>query len=196
MKLLISLAILLQVVGCVGNNQLQSSNARNADSANLVTSNSRTPPPPSHSAAHSNSTDSPLIIDHELSGKVTLTNEWLELIPKDPLKVERNTQEVTLFPDPPIKMVDDPTGQRSLIPADGRDATIEVELIDTNGMKYQSRPGYSRSMTGDLYVTSHSVDFKYLPKDVGFAKVRIRSSAKYPVKKILWRCYNWSDVHH
>ncbi len=135
-------------------------------------------------------------IDRELSGKVTLTKEWLELSPQEPLQVERDTQEVAFFPDPPIKMVDDPTGKRSLITADGRDATIEVELIDSNGVTYQSRPGYSQSMTGNLYVTRHSLDFKNLPKDVTYTKVRIRSSTEYPVKKILWRCYNWSDIHH
>ena len=63
-------------------------------------------------------------IDRELSGPVTLNGEWLELVPKEPLKVEHDTQEVTLFPDPPIKMVDDPAGKRSLIPSDGRDADI------------------------------------------------------------------------
>jgi len=135
-------------------------------------------------------------IDRELSGPVTLTSEWLELKPTEPLTVARDTQEVTVFPNPPIKMVDDPTGRRSLIPADGRDATIEAELIGSNGVTYHSRPGYEQSMTGNLYITRHSVDFKDLPKDVTYTKVRIKSSAPYPVSKILWRCYNWGEVHH
>ncbi len=133
-------------------------------------------------------------IDRELSGKVTLTDEWLELTPEEPLKVERDTQEVALFPDPPIKMEYDPEkGDRAV---DGRDATIEAELIGTNGVTYHSRPGYEKSMTGDLFVTRYSVGFKDLPKDVSFKTVRVRSSAPYPVKRILWRCYKWSDVHH
>jgi hypothetical protein len=132
-------------------------------------------------------------IDRELSGKVTLTNEWLVLTPEEPLKVERDTQEVALFPDPPIKMEYDPEkGEKAV---DGRDATIEAELIGTNGVTYHSRPGYEKSMTGDLYVTRYSVGFKDLPRDVTFKAVRVKSSAPYPVKKILWRCYNWSDVH-
>ena len=135
-------------------------------------------------------------IDLEVSEKVTLTNEWLELIPNEPLKAARDTQEVTLFPDPPIKMVNDPTGQRSLIPSDGRDADIEAELIGSNGITYRSTPGVSQTMTGNLRVTSRSLGFKDLPKDVTYPKVRIKSSASYPVKKILWRCYNWGDVHH
>src|SRR5215208_2256662 len=136
MRLLISLALLLQAVSCTSSNQLQSSNARSADNANLVTSDAKAQPTPSPSAEPSNSTDHPLVIVRELSEQVTLTNEWLELIPKEPLKAERDTQEVTLFPDPPIKMVDDPTDKGSLIPADGRDANIEAELIDSNGTTY------------------------------------------------------------
>jgi hypothetical protein len=134
-------------------------------------------------------------IDYQLSGAVVLGQRWLELTPKEPLKVERDTQEVALFPDPPIKMVNDPTGKRTLIPSDNRDATIEVELVDNKGATYRSSPGYSQSMTGDLYITSHSLRFKDLPKDATFKTVRIRSSVPYPVKKILWRCYNWSEAY-
>jgi hypothetical protein len=144
---------------------------------------------------HRNRQTNPFI-DRQLSGPVTLTSEWLELKPTEPVRVARDTQELALFPDPPIKMVDDPTGKRSLIPADGRDANIEAELIGNNGVTYHSRPGHEQSMTGNLHVTRHSVDFKDLPKDVAYTKVRIKSSAPYPVSKILWRCYNWGEVHH
>lgn len=135
-------------------------------------------------------------LDYQLSGPVALGQQWLEFTPEEPLKVERDTQEVTLFPDPPIKMVDDPTGRRSPIAADGRDATVEAELIGSDGVTYHSRTGYTQHMTGDLYITDHSVGFKDLPRDVTFKKVRVRSSAPYPVKKILWRCYTWSEVNH
>jgi hypothetical protein len=148
---------------------------------------------PKHRKRHPQSNP---FIDRELSGPVTLTSEWLELKPTEPLTVARDTQEVAVFPDPPIKMVDDPTGKRSLVPADGRDATIEAELIGSNGVTYHSRLGYEQSMTGNLYITRHSVDFKDLPKDISYTKVRIKSSAPYPVSKILWRCYNWGEVHH
>jgi hypothetical protein len=131
-------------------------------------------------------------VDYQLSGAVTLNQQWLELNPKEPLKVERDTQEVALFPGPPIKMVFDGKGERA---ADGRDATIEAELIGSDGVTYHSRPGYSQHMTGDLYVTDYSVGFKDLPKDVTFKTVRVRSSAPYPVKKILWRCYTWSEAN-
>ena len=69
-----------------------------------------------------------LYIDRELSGPVTLNQNWLELTPPEPLTIERDTHEIALVPDPPIKMADDPAGQRSLIASDGRDATIEAEL--------------------------------------------------------------------
>jgi hypothetical protein len=132
-------------------------------------------------------------IDRELSAIVTLNQEWLELIPEKPLTVERDTQEITLYPDPPIQMVFADNSSK-LIPADGRSADIEAELIDGNNVTYRSSPGVSQTMTGDLQVTSRSLNFKDLPKDAVFKKVRIRSSSAYPVKKILWSCYNWAEV--
>jgi hypothetical protein len=134
-------------------------------------------------------------IDVKLSGPVTLNQTWLELTPSKSLTIARDTHEIALFPDPPIKMVDDPTHQRGLIASDGRDADIEAELVGSNGVTYHSRPGYEHSMTGNLYVTRHSVGFNDLPGDVTFTKVRIKSSVPYPVKEILWRNYNWGSVH-
>src|ERR1043166_215101 len=134
-------------------------------------------------------------LDVKLSGPVTLNETWLEVTPSKPLAIARDTHEIALFPDPPIKMVDDPTGKRSLIPADGRDAAIEAELVGRNGVTYPSQPGYEQSMTGDLYVAQHSVAFKDLSGDITYIKVRIKSSVPYPVKRILWRNYYWGSVH-
>jgi hypothetical protein len=134
-------------------------------------------------------------IDREISGPVTLNQNWIELTLSEPLTIARDTHELTLFPDPPIQMVDDPTGKQSLIPADGREATIEAELIGTDGKTYRSTPGVSQTMTGDLKVTMRRLGFKDLPADVRYARVRIKSSVPYPVKRILWRNYNWSSVN-
>lgn len=133
-------------------------------------------------------------IDRQLSGPVTLNQNWLELTPSQSLKIARDTHELTLFPDPPIQMVDGPP-DKGLIPSDGRDADIEAELIGSNGVTYRSAPGRSETLTGDLKVTSRSLDFKDLPADVTYSRVRIRSSVPYPVKKILWRNYNWGSVN-
>jgi len=134
-------------------------------------------------------------LDVKLSGPVTLNQTWLELTPSKPLAIARDTHEIALFPDPPIKMVDDPTGKRSLIPADARDATIEAELVGSNGVTYRSTPGVSETMTGDLKVTSRSLGFKDLPNGVTYTRVRIKSSVPYPVKEIIWRNYNWGSIH-
>ena len=136
-----------------------------------------------------------LFIKRQLSGPVTLTSEWLELNPTEPLKAVRDTQELTLIPNPPIQMVFE-RGTSDLIPADGRKADIEAELIGSDGTTYHSRPGLSETMTGNLRITSRSLGFKDLPQNVTYTKVRIKSSARYPVSKILWRCYNWGEVHH
>ena len=132
-------------------------------------------------------------IDRQLSETVTLNQEWLELTPEKPLKAGRDTQEITLYPDPSIKMVF--CNGSKLAPVDGRSANIEAELIDSKGVTHRSSPGVSETMTGGLEVMTQSLNFEDLPKDTVFKTVRIKSSASYPVKKILWRCYNWSEVH-
>ena len=134
-------------------------------------------------------------IDVQLSGPITLNQNWLELTPSKPLTIARDTHEIALFPNPPIKMVDGPPPKGGLIASDGRDAEIEAELVGSNGVTYHSQPGYEQSMTGDLYITRHSVDFKDLPGDITYTKVRIKSSVPYPVKQILWRNYYWGWVH-
>ena len=106
-----------------------------------------------------------LFIKRQLSGPVTLTSEWLELKPTEPLKAVRDTQELTLFPNPPIQMVFE-RGTSDLIPADGRKADIEAELIGSDGITYHSRPGLSETMTGNLRITSRSLGFKDLPQNV------------------------------
>jgi len=130
-----------------------------------------------------------------LSGAATLSTEWLELNPSNPLKPERDTQDVTLFPDPPIIMVKNPNRQRDVMAVDGRDAEIEAELIGSNDITYRSSPVLVEEMTPDLKVISRTLHFPDLPKDITYIKIRIKSSVGYPVKKILWRCYNRSDVY-
>lgn len=125
-------------------------------------------------------------IDVQLSGPVRITQQWLELTPKKPLKVQRDWQEITLFPSPPIKTKD----------GNGPEFEIETELIDSEGRTYRPTPGLSETLTGNLTIVTRSLDFKDLPPDATFTKVRIKSNPPYPVKKILWRCYNWAEVNH
>jgi len=126
-----------------------------------------------------------LFVDQQLSGPITLKSEGLELDPIKPLQATRDTQELLLLPDQPFPK-----------PEDGHDADIEAELIGSNGITYRSAPGLSETLSGDLKVTSRSLVFKNLPQDITYTKVRIKSSTRYPVKKIFWRCYNWGEVHH
>jgi hypothetical protein len=130
-------------------------------------------------------------VDRELSGPVTLTQEWMEFTPKEPLKAERDTQEIALLFDPPVKI--NPPIRTSPYPEDVT-YEIEAELVDSNDVTHRSRPGYSASGNGDSYIR-YSVGFNDLPKNVTYRIVRIRSRSPYPVQRILFRCYNWRDVH-
>jgi hypothetical protein len=121
-------------------------------------------------------------IDREISGPVTLNQNWSELTPVTPLSTARDTHELTLFPDPPMSPDD---------PADKADIT--AELVSTNGKTYRSLPGKSETLEGGKIATRR-VDFE-VPEGLTYTRVRIQSTVPYRVKKILWRNYNWRDVH-
>ena len=131
-------------------------------------------------------------IDRELSGPLTLKPEWLELTPIEPLRVERDTQQVTIFPDGPTKMVEDGF---DLIPRNGHPVHVEVELVDINGITHRS-DGDEANLTGSRFVISRSFFFGKPSKDMTFKTVRVRSSVPFRASKIVWRCFNFSDVHH
>lgn len=131
-------------------------------------------------------------IDREISGPVTLNQEWLELTPEEPLTGYRDTQTVILYPEGlRWDTVNERTG---LFLRDGPPISVEVELVDRNGGTH--RVNATEQATGKGDVSTMGFYFEEASKGMVYKTLRVKSSAPLKVKKILWRCYNSGEVLH
>jgi hypothetical protein len=130
-------------------------------------------------------------LDQELSGKVTISSEWKEFVPKKPLRAERQIQMVVLDLDKSFKFQDNDWG---LILPDGSVVTPEVELVDQDGKTYPlAEPSEWFSPSSGVKYREFSAKNE-LPKDKVFRAVRIRCEKPVLCNRIFWRCYNMWDV--
>jgi len=129
--------------------------------------------------------------DQPVSGPITLSSQWTELVPTKPLSVDRQIQMVVLDLDKSIKFQRD--GFELILP-DGSTVTPEVQLVDVEGNIYpltQPSAWFSPS-TGVTYREFSSKNA--FPKDKLFCAVRVRCDKPVFCNRIFWRCYNMWDV--
>ena len=124
-------------------------------------------------------------LDRDISGPVTITSEWFEITPQEPLKPEREVQNVIVWFAIPYQTGNPP----ALIFEDGATVTPEVQLVDRQGNTFNLRASAAAS-TGFGYRCCDGVFDKELPKDRTYRSVRIRSARPIQASKIVWRCYN------
>jgi len=129
-------------------------------------------------------------LDQEIAGPTIVSSEWLEIVPKKPLKVERQIQMIVLDLDKSITLERDGAG---LVLPDGSVVTPEVQIIGDDGKTYSlNHPSsWSNPQTGTTYAEFSLPD---LPKDRAYSKVRIRADKPVRCKRIFWRNYNQWDV--
>src|SRR4051794_25909731 len=65
-------------------------------------------------------------LDQDITGQTDISSEWMEIVPKKPLRVERQIQMIVLDLDKSIKIGRDGSG---LVLPDGSVATPEVQLV-------------------------------------------------------------------
>ncbi len=123
-------------------------------------------------------------LDRELAGPTTVSSEWLEIVPEQPLRTERQIQYLILDVADPF----DPVYESwSLRLKDGSLVQPKVQLIDQSGKVYD--------------LTSPALDEKGigfgnsdLPRDRAYSTVRIRSDKPIHLSRIYWRSYNPKDL--
>ncbi|HEX7999966.1 MAG TPA: hypothetical protein VF528_16375 [Pyrinomonadaceae bacterium] len=130
-------------------------------------------------------------LDREISGPVTITSEWLEIKPTEPLSPMRQQQEIVL----------DIAGNHHLeltagdmILQDGSANKFEVQMIDEYMNVYNAN---GHTLSGSLlgfFVYDKSSGKDGLPQDRTYIKVRIRSDKPIQCSRILWRGYYPSDL--
>jgi hypothetical protein len=129
-------------------------------------------------------------LDREVSGPITISNEWMEITPKEPLRAERQIQFLVLDLDKSIRAERDGWG---LVLPNGSITTPEVQLIDKDGIIYGlTQP--SVWLSPSTGVTLRQFSSPDLPKDKVYRAVRIRSNKPVRCDRIFWRSYNQWDV--
>ncbi len=129
-------------------------------------------------------------LDQEIAGTTIVSSEWSEIVPKKPLKVERQIQVIVLDLDKSIRLERDGSG---LVLPDGSVVTPQVQLLGDDGKTYDlNHPSsWSNPSTG---VTYAEFSLPELPKDRAYSKVRIRADKAVRCRRIFWRNYNQWDV--
>jgi hypothetical protein len=128
-------------------------------------------------------------LDQEIAGPTTITSEWLEIEPKSPLRVERQTYSIALDLDKSIH--EEPNCWGLMLP-DGSIVRAQVQLVGDDGITYELKdPSFSLLDTGET-LANFSLDD--LPRDRIYIKVRIRAEGPVRCRRIFWRNYNQWDA--
>lgn len=136
-------------------------------------------------------------LDRDVSGARVITPQWTEIDIINPLKVERQIQNIVIEVDPTIKS-SLPASMGLLLP-DGKVVVPQIQLVDLDGKVYdlslthQSGPLSFESPSKAPWPTGFSTT-QPLPRDKVFKAVRIRSDLTFRCARIYWRCYDPWDV--
>jgi len=127
------------------------------------------------------------LFTNQVSGRVELGPEWIELREHSPLKADKDLQWVQLELDSPFQ--DDiynegrgPDKGKGILLPNGEVTNPEIELVDERGTVYKLVYHGSRS-GAPVYGVS---DARSLPRDHQYTVVRIRSSTPIKCKAVYW----------
>jgi hypothetical protein len=123
--------------------------------------------------------------EQEISGPVTISTEWTEFTPKEPLQPDKETQEVVLNSAEPLVRN---TALHDIRLADGTAVKPELQLIDQSGNVFVA-DDVDRYPTPSLYNEGISCSVTRLPQDRLYTKVRVRSDKTLKLSRIVWHCH-------
>jgi hypothetical protein len=121
-------------------------------------------------------------VDRQLLGKITLSPEWLELEPEQPLKPSRQVQMIVLVTSESFEPDFDSRGIRL---EDGAIAVPQIQILDQDGNRYDLT---TQTVSGTTEVSYWKAG---LPADRVYTKVRLRSNHSISCARVLWRCHNF-----
>jgi hypothetical protein len=129
-------------------------------------------------------------LDREVAGPVTLSSQWLEIVPKEPLRRERKNQYIVLQIAEHLT-----TANPALEPTleDGSIVTFEVELIDQNGNPHVLSVPAGDGRT-EVWRGMEIEESRRLADNIAFRTVRLRSNKPIRCSSILWRVYDPRDL--
>lgn len=124
-------------------------------------------------------------LDRQISGPVSLTSEWLEIRPSEPLVATRQIQYIDLiFPQPGVPDVK----AGGLRMQDGTIVAPAIELVDDKNNAFPLK-AVAFGQTGLSFASEQD-----LPRDRTYPLVRIKANQPFPVSAVYWRCFNRWDL--
>jgi hypothetical protein len=136
-------------------------------------------------------------LDRDIVGSITISPDWIEIVPTEPLRPDREFQYVVLDIEPPVKS-NAPQSLGLLLPDDSV-VVPQIQLIDQDGKVYELNVAYQRggekfgpppSRPWETGFASH----EDLPKGRVFRAIRIRCDKPIRCARIYWRCFDPWDV--
>jgi hypothetical protein len=129
-------------------------------------------------------------LERDISGPVTLSTQWLEITPSEPLKPEREINAIHLTFVTSYELNSQSNGFRF---PDGEVVLPEVQLVDQDGKVYPlgiATIGEKGVGFSSFNPVTHSNN---LPTDKVFTTVRMRCDKPIQCSKITWSGYNARD---
>ena len=123
-----------------------------------------------------------------VSGPVTLSAEWIEFVPRKPLRPLKDTQEIVLDVDPSEGLIEDNLHENRMQLSSGVLLHPQIQLIDEVGNVFNAE--VSRYPVPSLYKNGLSGYVSNLPTDREFTRVRVRSDFPVRLTRIVWHCHN------
>ena len=132
-------------------------------------------------------------LDLEIQGPVTISDEWFEITPQEPLKAERELSQIVLWFAEHTKVCS--PRPRGIVGNDGAVFEPEVELVDERGGIYKLKEdGLDETGMSYRWFGENNSQFNTsLPKDKTYIKVRIKSLEPIKCSSVVWRNYNTRD---
>lgn len=78
-------------------------------------------------------------VHQKISGPVTVSNEWTEVKPEEPLRLTGDYQEIGLYVEKPLTAVFDSSTSGGIRTPDGSLIMPEVEVVDDNNKTFECK---------------------------------------------------------
>lgn len=119
----------------------------------------------------------------KLGENVSITPEWIEIVPTPPIRVRKRVQSVNIYVDGASLSLECAYQNKIRLP-DGSTVLPEVEIVDESGSAYQMRPsGLFSNGLGYKPETSLAHNRRY-------TRVRIRSDQAFNASDVFWEDMN------
>ena len=133
----------------------------------------------------------------DISGPLTVSSEWTEIVPDKPLKAERAENAVMFDFAVPLNEKDVITGNDvarwGIRFPDGSVTIPEAQLVEQNGNVYPLAVGFFGTKAVGFRMIDPATHLESLPRDKTFRAVRVRCAKSISFAKVYWYSFNQSD---